>query len=61
MNFFEQGEENAINPEGTISRDDVYWYFYSEQHKEMAWMRQKRIKLFMQMELDNCKNELVWR
>ena len=26
----------------------------------MAWMRVKRIKLFMKMELENCRNELTW-
>ena len=26
----------------------------------MAWMRETRIVIFMQVKLDNCKNELVW-
>ena len=26
----------------------------------MAWMRGKGAKLFMQMELDNCRDELLW-
>ena len=60
MNFFEQGEENVMNLEGTISGDGVY-YWWSEEDRKMSWMREKRIKLFMQMELDNnCRNELVW-
>ena len=57
MNFFEQGKENAMIPEGTISGDDVH--YWSEEDRKMAWMREKRITLFMQMELDNCRNELV--
>ena len=58
MKFFEQGEENAINPEGTISEDDVY--FLSEAERKRVWIREKMIKHLMQMELDNCSNELVW-
>ena len=26
----------------------------------MAWIRETRIRIFMQMELGNCRNELVW-
>ena len=26
LNFFEQGEENAMNPEGTDSGDDVHYW-----------------------------------
>ena len=26
----------------------------------MTWMRETRIRSFTQMELDNCRNELVW-
>ena len=47
-----------MNLEGTISRDNVY--YWSEEDGKMAWMREKRIKLFMQIQLDNCRNELVW-
>ena len=56
-NFFEQGE-NAMNPEETISGDDIL--YCSEEDRKMAWMREKRIDLFMLMELDNCRNELGW-
>ena len=55
MNFFEQGE-NAMNPKGTISGTDVH--YCSEEDKKMTFMREKRIKLFMLMELENCRNEL---
>ena len=48
MNFFEQDEENVMHPEGTISGDDVH--YWSEENRKMAWMREKRIKLFMQMD-----------
>ena len=55
INFFEQGE-NAMNSDGGISGDNVY--YCSEEDGKMAWMREKRIKLFMRMELDSCRNEL---
>ena len=55
MNFFERGE-NAMNPEETISGDDVH--YHSEENIKMTWMCEKRIKLFMQMELENCRNKL---
>ena len=58
INFFEQGG-NAMSPEETTSSEhDVH--YWSEGDRKMAWMREKRIKLFMEMELDNCRNELVW-
>ena len=52
MNLFEQGE-NVMNPENTITGDDVH--YCSEEDRKMAWMREKRIKVFMHMELDNCR------
>ena len=52
MNFFEQGEDN-LNPEETISGDGIH--YCSEKNRKMAWMRQTRIKLFTQTELDNCR------
>ena len=55
INFFEQGE-NAMNPEGTISGDGVYYCL--EEDRKMTWIREKRIELFMQMELDNYRNGL---
>ena len=58
MNFFEQSVY-AMNPEDeSISRDDVqYW---SEEVRKMAWMRETRIRTFMQMELETCWDELDW-
>ena len=46
MNFFEQGG-NTLSPEESISGDDVH--YWSGEDTKMAWMREKRIKLFMQM------------
>ena len=57
MNFFEQGR-NAMNPEGTISGDD--FHDCSEECRKMTLVREKRIKLFMQMKLERCSNELGW-
>ena len=57
MNFFGQSE-NATDPEETISKDGVY--YYSEEDRKMARMREKRIKLFMQMELKAFRDELDW-
>ena len=56
MNFFEQGG-NAMNPEGTFSGNDVH---YCPEDRKITWMREKRIKLFMLMELENYRNELGW-
>ena len=57
MKFFKQGE-NVMNPENTISGDDVH--YCSEEDRKMAGMREKRVKLFMQMELDKCRIGLGW-
>ena len=56
MNFFAEESENAMNLKGTISGTDVCL----EEERTMVWMRGTRIDLFMQMELDSCRNELVW-
>ena len=42
MNFFKQGE-SAMNPEDTISGDNVH--HNSEEDMKTAWMREKRISL----------------
>ena len=55
--FFDQGE-NAMNPEGTISGNDVYCC--SEEARKMAWMREMRIRLVVQMELEEYRNEIGW-
>ena len=57
MNFSEQGE-SAVNPEETISGNDIH--YCSEREKKMTWMHETRIRLFMQMELEACRNELDW-
>ena len=44
MNLFEQGEI-TMDPEEAISGDDVY--YCSEEARKMAWIREKRIKIFM--------------
>ena len=57
MNFFEQGG-NAMNPEETISGNYVHWG--SEEGRKITWMREMRIRPFMLIELENCRNELRW-
>ena len=52
INCFEQGG-NVTNLEEIISEDDVYYCLVKV--RKMAWMGEKRIKLFMQMELDICR------
>ena len=56
MNLFIEQDENAMNPKGTISDTDVY----SEEERKTAWMRETRIGIFMQMELEACRDELDW-
>ena len=41
-----------MNPEETVSGDDVH--NCSEGEQKMAWMRETRIRIFMQMELKAC-------
>ena len=57
MSFFKQGED-GMNPEGKISGN--YAYYCSEEVIKKTWMREKKIKLFMQLELEACRNELDW-
>ena len=62
MNFFEQGE-NAMNPEGSIYGNDIHSLFMFtivQEERKMTWIRETRIRLFMQMELEVCRNELDW-
>ena len=56
MNFFSEQGENAMNPEGTISGIDVY----SEEARKLSWMRETRIRLFIQRELCACRDEIDW-
>ena len=55
MKFFIEQGENAMNPKGIIYSTDVC----SEEERKMLCMRETWIRLFMQMELDNCRNELI--
>ena len=55
MNFFIEQGENAMNPEGAISGIDVY----SEEARKLSWTRVTRIRLFMKMELEACRNDLT--
>ena len=57
MNFFQHGE-NATNTEESISGDDVH--YWSEVDNKMAWIREPRIRIFMQMKLKACLDELDW-
>ena len=42
-----------MNPEEeSISGDDVH--YWSEEDRKMVWMRETRIRTFMQMELEAC-------
>ena len=59
MNFFLEQGENAINPEYTIIVGN-YVQCCSEEALKMTWMRETRIRLSMQMELEKCRNELGW-
>ena len=56
MNFFIEQDENVMNPKRTIPGTDVC----SEEEQKMAWMRETRIGIFMQMKLEACRNELDW-
>ena len=44
INFLVEQGENAINPEGTNSGNDVY----SEEARKLSWMRETRIRILMQ-------------
>ena len=58
MNFFEQSEY-AMNPvEEFISGNNVL--YFSEEERKMAWMRETRIRSFMQMEHEACLDDLNW-
>ena len=32
---------------------------YSEEYEKMLWMREARIRAFMQLELEACQDEIV--
>ena len=51
MNFFIEKTGN------NFSGEDAQ---YSEEHKKMTWMREARIRTFMQLELESCLEEINW-
>ena len=55
-NFFVEQDENATNPEGSTSGNDVL--NCSEEERKMLCRREANIRVFMQMELEACRNEL---
>ena len=55
MNFVVEQGKNAMNLEGTISKNDVH--YCSEDEMKMMGMRETRIGLFIQMELEACRGE----
>ena len=48
MNFFVEQGENAIGREETTSGKDTHCC--SEEERKMVWMRETRIRFFMQMD-----------
>ena len=40
-----------------VSEEDAQ---YSEEYEKMLWMREARIRTFMQLELEACQEEIVW-
>ena len=51
MNCFIEKTEN------NVSEEDAQ---YSEENEKMLWMREARIRTFMQLELEACQQEIVW-
>ena len=51
MNCFIEKTENNISEEGAQ---------YSEEYEKMLWMRDARIRTFMQLELEACQEEIGW-
>ena len=43
--------------ENNVSEEDAQ---YSEEYEKMLWMREARIRTFMQVELEACQEEIVW-
>ena len=54
MNFFEY----TMYSEKSISGNDVH--YCSQKKRKMAWMRETRIRTFMQLELKACLDEIDW-
>ena len=40
-----------------ISEEDAQ---YSEEYEKVLWMREARIRTFMQLELEACQEEIIW-
>ena len=51
MNCFIEKTEN------NISEEDAQ---HSEEYEKMLWMREARIRTFMQLELEACQEDIVW-
>ena len=51
MNFFIEKTGN------NISEEDAQ---YSDKYEKMVWMRQARIRMFMQLEPEACHEEIIW-
>ena len=50
MNFFIEKTGNNISEDAQ----------YSEKYEKMVWMRQARIRMFMQLEPEACHEEIMW-
>ena len=51
MNFFVEKTGNNISKEDTQ---------YSEEYEKMIWVRQAKIRIFMQLELEAGQEEIIW-
>ena len=54
INFFGEQSGNAMNPKASLSGPDVC----SEEGLKMVWMRETRIRTFIQMKLKTYRDEL---
>ena len=43
--------------ENNLSEEDAQ---YSDEYEKMLWMREARIRTFMQLELEACQEEIIW-
>ena len=51
MNFFIEKTGNNISEDAQ---------FYSEKYFKLVWMREARIRTFMQLEFEACEEEIIW-
>ena len=56
MNLFTELYQKTMNPKRTASGTDVC----SEEKRKMAWMQEAKTRIFMQVELKACRDELDW-